>query len=410
MTAEATARTSVWRAPGFRRLAGAWVFTNLADSALFLMAAVWVKELTGSDVAGAFVFVALGLPAVLAPFLGMLADRLPRKRLLVASNLLLVPVILTLLLVGSADTIWIVYAAVFVYSACGYLTGAAQSGIIRSMLSDDQLASGNGILSTIDNALRLVSPLIGTALYVWIGPQAVVGLTAGCFGIAAAILAALPVGETVPERTTSVRSGIRGYLRELGAGFEHLYRVRPLRMLTIAIAIAFGATGILNIAVFAVLDALSVDPAVLGLLMPLQGVGAVVGGLLSAFVVTRLGEGRAAALGMLLVAAGTVPLLGTSVWLAGAGMVVMGLGIPVVVVAFVTLRQRATPDELQGRASAAGNVMFNLPQTAVSIVGAGLLVAIDYRVLLGVTIAAVLAGGVIALLGRRAPESSGSDA
>src|SRR5690606_5658029 len=81
MSADAPARTSVWKAPGFRRLAGAWVFTNLADSALFLMAAVWVKELTGSDVAGAFVFVALGLPAVLAPFLGMLADRLPRKHL-----------------------------------------------------------------------------------------------------------------------------------------------------------------------------------------------------------------------------------------------------------------------------------------------------------------------------------------
>ncbi|WP_396655207.1 MFS transporter [Microbacterium sp.] len=409
MSAEAPARTSVWRAPGFRRLASAWVFTNLADSALFLMAAVWVKELTGSDVAGAFVFVALGLPAVLAPFLGMLADRLPRKRLLVASNLVLVPVILTLLLVGSAESVWIVYAAIFVYSSCGYLTGAAQSGIIRSMLSDDQLAPGNGILSTIDNALRLVSPLIGTALYVWIGPQAVVALTAGCFAVAAAILTALPVGSTAPERGETVRSGVRGYLRELGAGFEHLYRVRPLRMLTIAIAIAFGATGILNIAVFAVLDAMSVDPAVLGLLMPLQGIGAVVGGLLSGFIVTRMGEARAAALGMLLVAVGTVPLLGTSVWFAGAGMVVMGLGIPIVVVAFVTLRQRATPDELQGRASAAGNVMFNLPQTAISIVGAGLLVAIDYRVLLAVTIAAVLAGGVIALIGRRAPEVPGAD-
>ena len=59
--------------------------------------------------------------------------------------------------------------------------------IIRAMLRDDQLAKGNGILSTIDNALRLVSPLIGTALYVWVGPQAVVVLTAGCFAVAAAM-------------------------------------------------------------------------------------------------------------------------------------------------------------------------------------------------------------------------------
>lgn len=393
-------KESVWQAHGFRRLASAWVFTNLADSALFLMAAVWVKEITGSDVAGAFVFVALGLPAVFAPFLGMLADRLPRKRLLVASNLVLVPVILTLLLVGSPESIWIVYTAIFLYSACGYLTGATQSGIIREMLRDDQLAEGNGILSTVDNALRLVSPLIGTGLYVWVGPHAVVLLTAACFAIAALILTALPVGESAPAYSTA-RKGLRGYFRELSAGFEQLYRVYPLRLLTIAIAIAFGATGVLNIAVFAVLDGIDVDPAVLGLLMPIQGLGAVVGGLLSARIIGRLDEVRAAGLGMIFVAVGTVPLLGGSVWLAGAGMALLGFGIPVVVVAFVTLRQRETPDQLQGRTAVASNVMINVPQTAVSIVGAGLLALVDYRILIGVTIVAVLAGCAIALAGRR---------
>ena len=60
---------------GFRQLTGAWVFTNIADSALFLMLAAWVKDLTGSDSAAAFVFAALGLPAFIAPFLGQLADR-----------------------------------------------------------------------------------------------------------------------------------------------------------------------------------------------------------------------------------------------------------------------------------------------------------------------------------------------
>lgn len=397
---EAPRRATAWSAPGFRRLATAWVFTNLGDSALFLMAAVWVKDLTGSDVAGAFVFVSLGLPALLAPFLGMLADRVPRKRLLVISNAALAPILLCLLFTA-ADRVWIVYVVIFVYSAGGYLTGAAQSGIVRSMLRDEQLASGNGALSTIDNALRLLSPIVGTALYVWIGPQAVVGLTAACFAITALILAGLPVADRAPERTAPVRSGVRGYLRELGAGFEQLFRVRPLRLLTIAVVIAFGATGILNIAVFAVLDGMGADAAVLGLIMPLQGAGAVLGGALSAMAVNRWGEGRTAALGLFLAAIGTGPLLSNSVWLAGAGMFVMGIGIPLVIVAFVTLRQRVTPDELQGRASAAGNVAFNLPQTVVSIVGAGLLVIVDYRILLAITIVAVLAGAVVALYARR---------
>lgn len=385
-----------WSAPGFPRLAAGWVATNLGDSALFLMVAVWVKELTGSDVAAGFVFVALGLPAILAPFIGMLADRMPRRRLLVLNNIALVPIVLSLLLVSGAAQLWLVYAVVFLYSAAGYVTASAQSGIIRAMLRDDQLASGNGVLSTIDNGLRLVSPLIGTALYVWLGAPAVIVLTAACFAVAAVIVAGLPVGGAAPAREPG-----RGYFRELVAGFEQLFAPQSLRVITIAAAIGFGATGLLNIIVFPALDAMHADPVAIGVLVPIQGAGAVLGGLLSATVVTRWGEGRSAALGLLLIAVGSVPFAFGSVVLGGAGMFVMGIGIPITVVAFSTLRQRLTPDALQGRTGAAANVVVNLPQTFVSIAGAGLLLVVDYRVLIWVAVGAVLIGAATALRARR---------
>lgn len=398
-----------WSAPGFPRLASAWVATNLGDSALFLMVAVWVKELTGSDVAAGFVFVALGLPAILAPFIGMLADRMPRRRLLVANNVLLVPIVLALLLVTGPSQLWLVYTVIFLYSAAGYVTASAQSGILRAMLRDDQLASGNGVLSTIDNGLRLVSPLIGTALYVWLGAPAVVILTASCFAVAAIIVAGLPIGATPPERMPS-----RGYVRELVAGFEKLFAPRSLRLVTIAAAIGFGATGLLNIIVFPALDAMDADPAAIGVLVPLQGAGAVVGGILSATIVTRWGEGWAASFGLVLLAAGSLPFVSGSVVLAGVGMVIMGFGIPIAVVAFSTLRQRLTADEFQGRTAAAGNVTINLPQTMASIIGAGLLAAIDYRMLILTSVAAVLAGAIIAAFagraGRRHPEPAAAPA
>ncbi|MBD3942500.1 MFS transporter [Microbacterium sp. NEAU-LLC] len=385
-----------WSAPGFPRLAGAWVATNLGDSALYLMIAVWVKELTGSDVAAGFVFVALGVPAILAPFIGMMADRMPRRRLLVINNATLVPVLLTLLLVSGPGQLWLVYAVVVIYSAAGYVTASAQSGIIRAMLRDDQLASGNGMLSTIDNALRLVSPLIGTALYVWLGAPAVIVLTAACFAVAAVVVAGLPVGAAKPEREPG-----RGYFRELAAGFEQLFAPQSLRVVTIAVAIGFGATGLLNIVVFPALDAMQADPAAIGVLVPIQGAGAVIGGLLSATLVTRWGEGRTAALGLLLVAAGSVPFAFGSVIAGGIGMFVLGLGIPPTVVAFATLRQRLTPDALQGRTGAAGNVVINLPQTLASVLGAGLLAVVDFRVLIWVSVVAVVLGAATALLARR---------
>lgn len=384
---------SVWKARGFRHLAVAWVFTNLGDSALYLMAAVWVKELTGSDVQAALVFVWLGVPALLAPFLGLLADRVSRKLLVVATNAVLVPVVLSLLLVGGPSQVWIVYVVILVYGAAGYLTAAAQSGIIRGMLRDDQLAAGNGTLSTIDNAFRLIAPLIGTGLYVGVGPHAVVIMTASVFAVATMVFAALPVRHAAPAREQDAG----GIVRELVAGFAQLWRVRDLRLLTVSIVIAFGATGLLNVVVFPLLDGLDVDPAWIGVLVPVQGVGSVVGGILSAKIVTRLGEARAAAFGMALLGLGTASLILPVFAVAVVGMVVMGVGIPVTIVAFVTLRQRVTPDHLQGRTSAAANVAFNLPQTAMSVAGAALLLAVDYRILLAVTVVAIAAGGVLAL-------------
>src|SRR5690554_627537 len=119
---------------GFRQLAVAWLFTNLADSALYLMVAVWVKELTGSDGAAALVFVALGLPTLVAPFIGQLADRVSRKWLLAVANGLMVPVLLSLLLVRGAGDLWLIYAVTVVYGAMAYLTASAHSGLARAPL------------------------------------------------------------------------------------------------------------------------------------------------------------------------------------------------------------------------------------------------------------------------------------
>lgn len=392
-------RPLAWRIPGFRQLAVAWVFTNLGDSALYLMAAVWVKDMTGSDAAAASVFIALGLPAIAAPFLGAWADRVSRKRLLTFANACMVPIVLCLLLVAPTGQFWLVYAVILVYGAVGYLTAAAQSGLIRDLVDDESLASANGVLTTIDQGFRLISPLIGTALYVFAGPGAVVVLTASCFAITAVQIARVRVVESEPE----VRTGTSRYWHEVGAGFAHLARTPLLNRVTLALTIAFGAVGLVNVAIFPALEqGLKVDTAVLGILVPVQGVGALVGGILSARIVTALGEARAVGLGLALVALGCVPAVFTSLAGVVAGMAVLGFGIPVIVVGFATLRQRRTPATLQGRTAAAGNVAINVPQTLASVFGVALISVVDYRVLVLATVVTVLAAAVIAAAGRRA--------
>lgn len=387
-------KPSVWRNAGFRRLFTAWASSNVADSALFLMAAVWVKELTGSDSAAALVLVSFGAPAVLAPVIGQLIDRFSRRRVLVLAHVSTALAVASLLLVTSPDTVWLVYAVIFIYGAVGYVTSAAQSGLLRDLLPDEHLAPANGALSALDQALRLASPLIGTGVYAIWGPVPVIVLTVVCFTAAALILQTVKVTESEPE--TSEERG--AYWQEMSAGVRHLATTPGLGRLTLLLAVAIGATGIVNVSMFPVMEqGLQVPPATLGLLVAPQGIGGLLAGLTVAWLITRLGETRTFALGLVFLGVGILPLIGTNLTSAMVGGVVVGLGVTWTVVAFISLRQRLTPPRLQGRTSAATSIAINLPQTAVSGAGVGLLLLLDYRLMLVATTLTIVAGALLAI-------------
>lgn len=399
---------SPMRRPAYRRLMVGWVATNLGDSALYLVLAIWVKELTGSDAAGALVFLFIGLPALLAPFAGQLADRVHRRPLLIGTNLGTAAVVLTLLLVRGPDQVWLIYAATFGYGLAAYLTAAAQSGLLRDLLPDDELAGANGIFTSIDNGMRIVSPALGAALYVAAGPWAVITLAAAGFLVMAIVLTTVRIEESAPEPRLDGET----YWHELSAGFRALLADPLLRLLTVATAVGFGLTGLLNATIFPLVEhGLQEGPAALGPAQAIQGIGALAGGLCSAWMLRRIGERRLVAWGLALVGLGTLaafvlvqwPL--AEAWMRWAGMGVVqgliGFGVPWVIVGVVTLRMRLTPARLQGRTSAALNVSINVPQMLLLALGSALLGVIDYRWLIAVTALGVLVAALAVALGRR---------
>ncbi|GAA1422607.1 MFS transporter [Agrococcus citreus] len=399
---------SPMRRPAYRRLMVGWVATNLGDSALYLVLAIWVKELTGSDAAGALVFLFIGLPALLAPFAGQLADRVHRRPLLIGTNLGTAAVVLTLLLVRGPDQVWLIYAATFGYGLAAYLTAAAQSGLLRDLLPDDELAGANGIFTSIDNGMRIVSPALGAALYVAAGPWAVITLAAAGFLVMAIVLTTVRIEESAPEPRLDGET----YWHELSAGFRALLADPLLRLLTVATAVGFGLTGLLNATIFPLVEhGLQEGPAALGPAQAIQGIGALAGGLCSAWMLRRIGERRLVAWGLALVGLGTLaafvlvqwPL--AEAWMRWAGMGVVqgliGFGVPWVIVGVVTLRMRLTPARLQGRTSAALNVSINVPQMLLLALGSALLGVVDYRWLIAVTALGVLAAALAVALGRR---------
>lgn len=378
----------------FRRLTVAWTFSNFGDSALYLTLAIWTKDLTGSNAAAGLVFLALGLPVFLAPLAGQLADRVSRKKLVAVVNLVAAAGVLALLAVDDASDLWLIYLVTFGYGWVGYVTSAAQSGLLRDMLDDGDLAGANGLLTTLDQGLRLVTPLAGAGIYALYGGGAVAVLTASMLVVAAVVMLTVRVVESPPVPNDE-REGFR---RELTAGFRHLRSTPALADLILLLAIAFAVTGFASSTTFAVVDqGLGLPSEFFGVLSSIQGGGSVVGGLTAALLVRRAGERATAGIGLVLVGAGLAAELTPSAVVVSIGAAVLGIGVVWMVVGMVTLRQRLTSARLQGRTSAATNMALNGPQVAGTATGAALIAVVDYRVLVAAMAVTILTCAIILL-------------
>lgn len=240
--------------PQFRKLVGAWTIGNFADSALFLTLAVWAKDLTGSSAAAGLVFFCLGAPMLAAPLFGLLADRVRRKPLLMWSNLISAGAVLALLMVQRPSDIWLLYAVTVVYGALGSINGAAQSGLLRTMLADEHLASANALFMTIDQGMRIVTPLAGAGLYTAFGGPALAVGTAALLVLTAAGLLAVRVHESRPDRVTDGQGRADAGWHALAAGFRHLRGTPVLLQMVIGLAVALGVIGMFDSVLFAVIE------------------------------------------------------------------------------------------------------------------------------------------------------------
>jgi len=367
------------------------------DTALYLALGIWVKSLTGSNAAAGLIFFALALPALAAPAAGLLVDRVRRRPLMIATDLLVGAAVLLLLLVHDRHQLWLIYAVAGLYGAAGLVFSSAQSALLTVMLPDDILSEGNAALQTIREALRIVGPLAGASLYAAVGGGAVAIVDALTFGASAVCLAGLHVPETPRKRHDQHLS------TELAAGVRHVVRTVTLRHIVLTVALALLVIGFSETIVFAVVgQGLHRPPSFLGALSAAQGVGAIGGGLTATRVMRRVGDARLIALGLGLFALGEIPLISGELAVVVGGFIVAGAGLPWIVVGFGTALQRRAPADLQGRVYSAADTMVSVPQTISIAVGAGLSTIVDYRILIAV-MAVVALGCATFLFTRRSP-------
>ena len=349
----------------------------LGDGALWLAMGIWIKVLTGSSAAAGLSFFALALGSLCGPLGGMLADKVRRRPLLIVTNLATAGLVLLLLLVRDRHQVWLIYAVMFGYGVSGSILGPAQTALVQAIVPADLLGDANGVLQTIQQGLRLATPLAGAGLFAVFGPAPVIIGDAATFLVAVVTLLAIRIAEDRPAP-----AGQR-WLAELTAGARHIARTVVLRQLAVTAAVVVTAYGLSETVLFAVVsEGLHRPAAFLGILISAQGAGAIAAGIVAAPLMRRLSEGLLASLGMISAAAGFLLLIASPLPAVLAGCALLGASLSWIIVAVMTLFQRRTPPELMGRTDAAFTVAYTVPQTMAIALGAGLIAVLNYRILL----------------------------
>jgi Na+/melibiose symporter-like transporter len=382
--------------PDLRLLLAGQTLSMFGDWAMIIVLAIWVKVLTGSSSAAGLVFFVLAVASLAAPLGGLVVDRLPKRKLMIATHLALAAVMCLLLLVHDRGDVWLLYLVTALYGLGGDLFGAARSAMLKAMVPDEQLGDANGALQTLREGLRIVAPLAGAGLYAAAGGGVVAVVDAATFVASAATLVALRFEEP-PAAPTDEH-----FLRELSAGITHIARTRVLRELTIGLGAALLVIGFSETLIFAVnSQSLHRPPSFIGVLSAFQGIGAIIGGVTVPLLLRRLGDLRVAGLGVLTFALGDGVLLVPRLAAIAPAAIVAGVGVVWAVVALATAYQRRSPSTLQGRVSAAANMLFSLPQTISIALGALLVTLIDYRLEIAIMTGSTLLAAAYLLTRRR---------
>jgi MFS family permease len=220
------------------------------------------------------------LPMLLfAPYGGLLADRISKRRLLMATQLTMGLLALGLgLLVISGDVrLWMVYVFAFALGLATAMDNPGRQTFVSEMVPHEHLPNAVGLNSATFNAARIIGPGVAGLLISWVGTGPVFLINAASFGAVLLSLARMRTRELhfMPRTPRG-----KGQLRD---GFRYV-RGRPDIMLILAIVFAVGMFGLnfqMTTAIMATL-AFHKGPGEYGILGSIMAIGSLAGALLSA--------------------------------------------------------------------------------------------------------------------------------
>jgi MFS family permease len=313
----------------------------LGDAVSMIALVVLVVQITGSGSAVGGALVARLLPTLASPLAGVLADRLDRRVVLVASDL--ARAVLVLGMVFARDLV-VLYVLVFLMGLARTLFNPTIRAAFPSVVGVGDLTRANGLISGTFSVSETVGPALGGVLVAAVGVNAAFVLDSATYLISAAFLSRIPLPR--PQR-----QGSEGFGRELKEGLRYLAGARvPLAIVVGTFLTVLAINTTIPAEVFLAKETFGAGDAGYGLLVGLYGGGMILGSGLIAVLGDRV---RLLPLYFLGVFTSALALVGTGLSptfvLALGALTIAGFANGIDNVTTDTILQKRVPDAFLGR-------------------------------------------------------------
>ena len=340
--------------PDFNRIWSAGLITNLADGVLRLAAPLLAIMLTRDPVLISLLSALSLLPWLFfAVPIGAVVDRVDRRKALFLGNIAraTIGLVVSYIVYQDSMTIEILLLATFLWGVCEVLVDTTSQAILPEILKSDQLERGNSRLNTAE---VIVAQFVGTPLGGLLYAAAIAlpfFLSGVGFAIAALIVSIFPFHTSLKPKERAPDAPSPHFFNEIKFGIRYMYeekRIFHLVVITTLLGFFFSLSN--AIAPLFIIEELGVEPRYLGVLLAIQGLGALAGSVLAPRISQKMGRGRALAFNLLIVSLpifiiGFVP----NVWYFLPLGVIIGATISVWNILLMSVYQSIIPRELYGR-------------------------------------------------------------
>jgi MFS family permease len=377
------------RIPNFRRyFTGQLV--SISGNWMQMIAEIWVVlSLTGSGLAVGVTTALQFLPMLIfGAWGGLIADRVPKRRLLILTQTLhmIAPLTMLALALDGVLVPWMVFALVFMRGCVNAVDYPTRQAFVMEMVGSDRVVNAVSLNSVLIHSARVIGPALAGIAIATVGVEPCFALNAASFAVMIWALSGMDTSElepaeTVPREPGAVRAGLRYVRRSPDLWI-------PLGLMAIVGTLGYNFQALLPLLARFTFDG---GPSTYAALVGAMGLGAVIGALINGArgsVTPMLLVGAAFAFGVLsLLAAGapTLPLEVVALAPLGAATVILAASVN-------SSLQLASEPSMRGRVMALYSIVF-LGTTPIGAPLAGWLSeALDPR-------AALVMAGIGAILG-----------